>query len=84
MFSVCDVLIPEKVQYSTALCTCWAPISVSVTLGLFSDDWDTAGDRMAFDVDELLTVVLVLETGVDAALFFAATAASYNTQNLPI
>lgn len=31
---------------------------------------------MAFDVDELLTVVLVLDTGVDAALFFAATAAS--------
>lgn len=55
-----------------------------MTLGLFSDDWDTAGDRMAFDVDELLTVVLVLETGVDAALFFAATAASFNIQNLPI
>lgn len=51
-------------------------MSVSVTRGFFSDDWDTAEDRMAFDVDELLTVVLVFEAGVDAALFFAATAAS--------
>lgn len=68
----------------SALGTCWAPISVSVTRGFFSDDWDTAEDRMAFDVDELLTVVLVFEAGVDAALFFAATAASYNIQILPV
>lgn len=55
-----------------------------MTRGFFSDDWDTAEDRMAFDVDELLTVVLVFEAGVDAALFFAATAASYNIQILPV
>lgn len=29
----------------SALGTCWAPISVSVTRGFFSDDWDTAEDR---------------------------------------
>lgn len=55
-----------------------------MTRGFLSDDWDTAEDRMAFDVDELLTVVLVFEAEVDAALFFAATAASYNIQILPV
>lgn len=46
--------------------------------GFFSDDWDIVEDRMVFDVDELLIVVLVFEVGVDVVFFFVVIVVFYN------